>query len=152
MTASPGVTASGAQTTEAAQTPEAVQARAAAGTETAGAETARAETAGECAPNAAMLARAFSFLGKRWNAMILGQLSDGPAGFSDLSRAIGGISDSVLSGRLADLAAGGLIDRTVSEGPPLAVTYQLTERGEALMPALEQIAAWARENLPAAGC
>jgi len=83
--------------------------------------------------------------------MILGQLSDGPAGFSDLSRAIGGISDSVLSGRLADLAAGGLIDRTVSEGPPLAVTYQLTERGEALMPALEQIAAWARENLPAAG-
>ena len=147
MTASPGVTASGAQTTEAAQTPEAVQARAAAGTETAG-----AETAGECAPNAAMLARAFSFLGKRWNAMILGQLSDGPAGFRDLSRAIGGISDSVLSGRLADLTAGGLMDRTVSEGPPLAVSYQLTERGRALMPALEQIAAWARDNLPAAGC
>jgi DNA-binding HxlR family transcriptional regulator len=135
------VTESGAQPAEAAQ------ARAAAG----GAAV-RTTTADECAPNAAMLARAFSFLGKRWNAMILGQLSDGPAGFRDLSRAIGGISDSVLSGRLADLTAGGLIDRTVSEGPPLAVSYQLTERGGALMPALEQIAAWARDNLPAASC
>jgi DNA-binding HxlR family transcriptional regulator len=99
-----------------------------------------------------MLARAFRFLGQRWNAMILGHLSDGPAGFRDLSRAIGGISDSVLSGRLADLTAGGLIGRTVSEGPPLAVSYQLTERGRALMPALEQIAVWARDYLPAADC
>jgi DNA-binding HxlR family transcriptional regulator len=54
----------------------------------------------------------------------------------------------VLSDRLTDLAAGGLITRTVDEGPPLAVTYELTERGRALMPALEQIAFWAQENLP----
>jgi len=101
---------------------------------------------------AAMLARAFRFLGKRWNALILGHLSEGPAGFRDLSRAIAGISDSVLSDRLADLTAGGLITRTVSEGPPLAVSYQLTERGQALMPALQQIAEWARDNLPAADC
>jgi DNA-binding HxlR family transcriptional regulator len=54
----------------------------------------------------------------------------------------------VLSDRLADLARGGLITRTVDEGPPIAVSYQLTDRGRALMPALEQIAIWARENLP----
>jgi DNA-binding HxlR family transcriptional regulator len=120
---------------------------------TAGAEAAaRSVSPEECGPAAAMLARAFRFLGKRWNALILGHLSAGPAGFRDLSRAIGGISDSVLSDRLTDLAAGGLVSRTVSEGPPLAVSYQLTERGQALMPALQQIALWARDNLPDADC
>lgn len=103
----------------------------------------------ECIPAADLLARAFRFLGKRWNAVVLGHLSSGPAGFRDLSRAIDGISDSVLSDRLAELARGGLITRTVVEGPPLAVSYALTDRGRALMPALEQIAFWARENLPA---
>jgi DNA-binding HxlR family transcriptional regulator len=105
-----------------------------------------------CIPAGAALGRAFKFLGKRWNAVVLGHLSSGPAGFRDLSRAIEGISDSVLSDRLADLTKGGLITRTVDEGPPLAVSYDLTERGRALMPALEQIALWAEENLPDEGC
>jgi DNA-binding HxlR family transcriptional regulator len=107
-----------------------------------------ATTAEECIPAADLLARAFRFLGKRWNAVVLGHLSAGPAGFRELSRAIEGISDSVLSDRLAELAQGGLITRTVDEGPPLAVSYELTDRGRALMPALEQIALWAQENLP----
>jgi DNA-binding HxlR family transcriptional regulator len=101
-----------------------------------------------CIPAAEELARAFRFLGKRWNAVVLGHLSAGPAGFRELSRAIDGISDSVLSDRLADLAGGGLIARPVDAGPPVAVSYELTDRGRALMPALEQIAVWARENLP----
>jgi DNA-binding HxlR family transcriptional regulator len=109
-------------------------------------------SAGECEPAAEHLARAFGFLGKRWTAIILGHLSHGPAGFRDLSRTIGGISDSVLSERLAGLAAGGLITRTVCDGPPVTVTYQLTERGRALMPALDQIAQWARDNLPPDKC
>ena len=83
---------------------------------------------------------------------MLGHLSGGPAGFRELSRAIDGISDSVLSDRLSDLTKGGLILRTVDEGPPLAVSYSLTDRGRALMPALEQIAVWAQENLPEEGC
>jgi DNA-binding HxlR family transcriptional regulator len=102
----------------------------------------------ECIPAADALASAFRFLGKRWNAVVLGHLSAGPAGFRELSRAIEGISDSVLSDRLVDLAEGGLITRTVDEGPPLAVSYELTDRGRALMPALEQIALWARDHLP----
>jgi DNA-binding HxlR family transcriptional regulator len=105
-------------------------------------------SAGECEPAAEHLARAFGFLGKRWTAIILGHLSHGPAGFRDLSRAIGGISDSVLSERLAGLAAGGLITRQVCDGPPVTVTYQLTDRGRALIPALDLIARWARDNLP----
>ena len=101
-----------------------------------------------CARGDAALARAFDFLGKRWNGVVLGNLREGPAGFRELSRAIGGISDSVLSDRLSDLANAGLIARTVDEGPPLAVSYALTDRGNALIPALEQISLWAQEHLP----
>jgi DNA-binding HxlR family transcriptional regulator len=101
----------------------------------------------DCVRGDAALARAFVFLGKRWNAVVLGILSSGPAGFRELSRAIGGISDSVLSGRLADLAGAGLIARTVAEGPPISVSYALTDHGRALMPALEQISLWAHEHL-----
>ena len=100
-----------------------------------------------CDRGAAALGRAFEFLGKRWNGVLLGTLRNGPAGFRELSRAVDGISDSVLSDRLSDLAAAGLITRTVDEGPPLAVSYALTDRGKALLPALAEITLWAEEHL-----
>lgn len=103
----------------------------------------------ECTRADAALARAFTFLGKRWNAVLLGVLRGGPAGFRELARELDGISDSVLSDRLADLTAAGLISRTVSGGPPVTVSYALTDRGQALMPALEQVSSWAREHFPA---
>jgi len=95
------------------------------------------------------LSTAFSFLGKRWNGVLLGTLANGPAGFADLRRAIGGISDSVLSERLTELTAAGLIQRTVSQVPPVTVEYSLTEAGSALTPALDELTNWARKNLPA---
>ncbi len=98
------------------------------------------------------LARAFGFLGKRWNGMLVATLADGPLGFADLRRAVGGISDSVLSERLSELAAAGLVTRTVEPGPPVSVEYHLTPAGQALTPALEAIATWAAANLPADGC
>jgi DNA-binding HxlR family transcriptional regulator len=104
-----------------------------------------------CERGDAALARAFGFLGKRWNAVILGVLGDGPAGFRQLSRAIGPISDSVLSQRFAELARAGLITRTVQAGPPVSVAYALTDCGKALLPALGQIARWAEEYLPTEG-
>src|SRR5438270_13791224 len=106
-------------------------------------------TGAACERGTAALGRAFEFLGKRWNGVLLGTLRNGPAGFRELARAIDGISDSVLSDRLSDLAAAGLITRRVDEGPPLAVSYGLTERGRALLPALEQITLWAEQHLVA---
>jgi DNA-binding HxlR family transcriptional regulator len=97
----------------------------------------------------AALARAFGFLGKRWNGVLLGSLVQGPAGFADLKRAVHGISDSVLSERLSELVGAGLVLRTVDEGPPVAVTYQATAAGQALIPALEALTSWAAANLPA---
>jgi DNA-binding HxlR family transcriptional regulator len=112
------------------------------------------ETEGVHEPRAcdAALARAFSFLGKRWSGLILGTLVSGPAGFSELRRAVAGISDSVLSERLTELTRAGLVQRTVGEGPPVAVDYALTTAGKALVPALNELTNWAAKNLPAADC
>ncbi|MDR6322037.1 winged helix-turn-helix transcriptional regulator [Actinoplanes couchii] len=96
----------------------------------------------------AALARAFGFLGKRWNGMILATLLEGPAGFAELRRAVGKVHDSVLSERLNELGSAGLVERVVAEGPPLAVSYRLTERGQALLPALRELTTWAEANLP----
>ena len=92
--------------------------------------------------------RAFDLLGKRWTGVVLGTLSDGPRGFRALSRAVEGISDSVLSDRLSELSEAGIVARTVTEGPPLSVTYELTPAGRALLPALAQISRWAETYLP----
>jgi DNA-binding HxlR family transcriptional regulator len=97
------------------------------------------------------LARAFDVLGQRWTGLVLGHLSAGPAGFRGLSRAIGAISDSMLSTRLTALADAGLVTRTVDAGPPLAVTYDLTDAGRALIPALDRIRDWAAAHLPEKG-
>ena len=96
----------------------------------------------------AALRRAFDFLGKRWNGVLLGTLLSGPATFTELRRAIGGISESVLSDRLSELTKAALITRRVDEGPPLSVSYQLTDAGAGLLPALNELTAWASANLP----
>ncbi|MBP2477854.1 DNA-binding HxlR family transcriptional regulator [Crossiella equi] len=94
------------------------------------------------------LVRVFQLLGKRWNGLLVGTLAQGPAGYAELRRAVGGISDSMLADRLTELTAHGLVHRDVRDGPPLSVSYRLTARGEALLPALELLAAWANEHLP----
>ena len=101
----------------------------------------------ECAVADVRLVRAFGLLGKRWTAVLLGTLGDTSQGFSALSRAIPGISDSVLSDRLAELSAARLIARRVQSGPPISVTYALTDAGKALLPALEQVSLWAEQHL-----
>ena len=100
-----------------------------------------------CARADAALVRAFDLLGKRWTGVVLGTLSGGPTGFRALSRAVEGISDSMLSDRLSALTNAGLVTRTVDEGPPLSVAYALTDAGRALLPALAQIERWAEEHL-----
>lgn len=90
---------------------------------------------------------AFSVLGKRWNGMIVSSLGGGPSTFVSLRRAVVGISDTVLSDRLAELAEAGLVSRSVDAGPPVAVSYALTDSGRGLLPILDQLGTWASENL-----
>jgi DNA-binding HxlR family transcriptional regulator len=103
--------------------------------------------AADCATADATLVRAFDLLGKRWTGVLLGTLRDGSVGFRALSRAVPGISDSVLSDRLRDLADAALITRRVDDGPPVSVSYALSEAGLALLPALTQIRDWAARYL-----
>jgi DNA-binding HxlR family transcriptional regulator len=76
--------------------------------------------------------------------------SGGPTGFRALGRAVEEISDSMLSDRLSALTNAGLVTRTVDEGPPVSVAYELTDAGGALLPALAQISRWAEDHLPSA--
>jgi DNA-binding HxlR family transcriptional regulator len=104
-----------------------------------------------CGRADAALGRAFALLGKRWTGVVLGTLSGGPTGFRALARSVEGISDSVLADRLGELTKARLVVRTVAEGPPVSVAYELTDAGRALLPALEQISRWAEDHLPSAG-
>jgi len=90
---------------------------------------------------------AFTVLGKRWNGMILSSLGAGPTSFVGLRRAVTGISDAVLSDRLAELCDAGLVVRDVDPGPPVAVAYSLTDSGERLLPILDDLGRWASDNL-----
>ncbi|MFE9251960.1 winged helix-turn-helix transcriptional regulator [Streptomyces sp. NPDC007088] len=89
----------------------------------------------------------FGLLGKRWSGPIVSVLLQQPVHFSELRRAIPGISERMLSDRLSELTSAGLVVREVDEGPPLRVVYRPTEAGAALGPALEELAQWAETHL-----
>ncbi|MFF3484936.1 winged helix-turn-helix transcriptional regulator [Streptomyces sp. NPDC002701] len=97
------------------------------------------------------ITRVFQVLGKRWTGPIVAVLLPAPVHFADLRRAIPGISERMLSDRLTELAGVGVVVREVDEGPPLRVSYRLTEAGSALEPALTQLGAWAEKYLSADG-
>lgn len=88
-------------------------------------------------------ARVFAILGKRWTGLVLDLLIKRPARFCELASAIPGISDRVLTERLRELEHEGFVDRLVSVGPPIAVTYSLSERGQHLRGVVGAIHEWA---------
>ena len=89
----------------------------------------------------------FALLGKRWTGLILVILMQRPSRFAEIARSIPSLSDGMLSTRLGELADAGLIEREVLEGPPLGALYRLTPKGEALRPALEELARWGEQHL-----
>jgi DNA-binding HxlR family transcriptional regulator len=97
------------------------------------------------------MTRVFALLGKRWTGLIVAVLMNSTGHFAELRRAVPGISERMLADRLAELAAAGLVVREVDEGPPLRVTYRLTEAGTALGPALKELGRWAEVHLPTGG-
>jgi DNA-binding HxlR family transcriptional regulator len=97
----------------------------------------------------AALTSVFAVLGKRWTGLVIGVLLERPARFAEIARAIPGITESMLSTRLAELKDAGLVTREVLEGPPIASLYRLTPSGEALRPALVSLGEWALTHLRA---
>jgi DNA-binding HxlR family transcriptional regulator len=103
-----------------------------------------ATTAGVVCPH---FHEAVELVGRRWTGAILFSLIDGPLYFRELRAAVPGVSDRLLSQRLRELEAEGLVERFVHEGSPARVSYCLSESGEALKPALGELYAWAQSHL-----
>ena len=93
------------------------------------------------------LAQVMTLLGKRWTGVVWSTLMQGPVYFSDLKRGIPGINDRILNERLVELVDLGLATRTVVDGRPIRVRYELTEHGAAIRPALAELTRWAEDHL-----
>jgi DNA-binding HxlR family transcriptional regulator len=93
---------------------------------------------------------AVELIGRRWTGAIVAVLLDhGPLRFSEIAQAVPELSDRLLSERMKELEARGLVARNVEPGPPVRVTYELTAMGHELQPALEELRSWARQWLAA---
>ncbi len=75
-------------------------------------------------------------------------LINGPHRFNALLAAVPGLSDRLLSERLRELEAEGIVTRRVLPGPPVKVEYELTEQGRDLEQVIRAISAWAEKWLP----
>src|ERR1700735_3276900 len=97
------------------------------------------ETRTNCCP---LYHEAVELVGRRWTGAILRVLMDGPLRFSEIAQAIPELSDRLLSERMKELEARGMVERTVISGPPLRVQYELSEMGQELATALTEILSW----------
>ena len=104
-------------------------------------------TAGEarCCPK---LHEAVELVGKRWTGAIVAVLLEGgPMRFSQVAQAVPQLSDRLLSERMKELEARGVVERTVHPGSPARVEYALTPMGRELAPALKELQSWAHRWL-----
>jgi DNA-binding HxlR family transcriptional regulator len=88
---------------------------------------------------------AIQLLGKRWTGLILDTLLQGPQRFCEMTAAVDGLSDRVLSDRLRELESAGVIERVVYPQIPVRVEYRLTEKGQELKPVIQAIHTWAEK-------
>jgi DNA-binding HxlR family transcriptional regulator len=86
---------------------------------------------------------AVELIGRRWSGAIISVMMSGPQGFNELLGAVPGLSDRLLTERLRELESEGLVRRTVIPGPPVRVSYELTESGEGLKPVIVSLGRWA---------
>jgi len=91
--------------------------------------------------------RAVELIGGRWTGAVLRALLSGVKRFTDLTETIPGLSDRMLSQRLKELEAEGIVVRTVIPETPVRVEYSLTEKGRALQAAIEAVSGWADQWL-----
>ena len=91
--------------------------------------------------------RGMRILGGKWTGSILWHLKDEPVRFNDLARMIGGASKKMITDRLRQLEAQGLIERRVIDRSPVAVEYVITPFGETALDCLDRLRMWS-ESLP----
>jgi DNA-binding HxlR family transcriptional regulator len=98
------------------------------------------------------IARALDVVGERWALLVVRELLLGPQRFSDLRLALPGVSSNLLTDRLRELEARGVICRRVLPPPAGSSVYELTDRGRRLEVVLDVLGEWgATESPPADG-
>ncbi len=85
-------------------------------------------------------------VGDKWSLLVLGMLERGPQRFTALQRAIGGISQRMLTLTLRNLQRDGLVARRSFDENPPRVEYSVTPLGLTLLPAVIELVRWAFEH------
>lgn len=97
--------------------------------------------------------KGFQILGKKWNGLIIDVLlEDGPKRFVDIAAMIPEVSDRVLTERLKELEAEGIVTRVVACGSQKRMDYCLTSKGEALENVMNEIHQWGDTWITAEEC
>jgi DNA-binding HxlR family transcriptional regulator len=91
---------------------------------------------------------AIELIGAKWSGAVLQALFTGSHRFADIRAAIPGVSDMMLTRRLRELEAGGLVERRVIPLSPVHVEYHLTQMGREAGPVLEAVIAWSHKWIP----
>ena len=86
-------------------------------------------------------------VGGKWTLLVIRDLAEGPARFCELERSLAGISPRTLSLRLRALDSEGIVERSTHPEMPPRVEYGLTEKGQALLPLIEDMRRYGREWL-----
>lgn len=94
------------------------------------------------------VARSLAFLGERWTLLIIRDLLRGPKKFQELGESLNGVAPGVLSRRLKDLEAYGIVQRNVYVDHPPRAEYTLTEKGRDLRPIVASLAVWGARHMP----
>ena len=92
------------------------------------------------------LAHAMELLGERWAMLVLRELAYGPRRFSDLRTDLQGISANVLTQRLTELEARGLVRKTKLPPPAAVQVYEATEWGLEVVPLIANLGKWAARS------
>lgn len=93
------------------------------------------------------LARALELVGERWALMVVRDLLVEPKRFTDLHRGLPGIPTNILTARLKELEAAGVVQRRVLPRPAGSVVYELTAFGYELDEAVKHLARWGAKAL-----
>jgi DNA-binding HxlR family transcriptional regulator len=88
-------------------------------------------------------------VGDKWTVLVVSTLGGGPKRFNELRRALGSISQRMLTLTLRGLERDGLVTRTVFPTIPPRVDYELTKLGRSLLDPVSELGSWARKNRPA---
>jgi DNA-binding HxlR family transcriptional regulator len=96
----------------------------------------------DCRAVSEVLAR----VGDKWTVLVVSTLGDGPKRFNELRKALGSISQRMLTLTLRGLERDGLVTRTVFPTVPPRVDYELTRLGRSLLEPVSELGSWARKH------